>query len=115
MNQDENKKIITNLVEQNKKLFEISSKLNGHYLKMDAELQTHFINDEKRFSKSEEEHEEFKDSLKEIKDSLADIKELSNFFKGAGLMKKPLMMILGFIVALVSVIGGIRTLISFFK
>lgn len=112
---DKYEKVIDELVEQNKKLFEISSKQNGQYLKMDAELQSHFKSDDSRFNKQEEDHVEFKETLKEIKQHLSDLKDVSDFIRGAGLVKKPLMMIISFIVGLVVLIGAVRSLFGFFK
>lgn len=108
-------KVISELAEQNKKLFEISSKQNGQYLRMDAELQAHFKSDEGRFDKQENAHVEFNKKLDNIMTKLDDLKDISDFVKGAGLVKKPIMVVVGFIVGLVVLIGAFRSLFNFFK
>lgn len=111
--------LLQKIVEQNSKqqeeLFRIASKQNGQYVKMEESLQTHFKEDNERFGQQEQDHKEFKEAMKEINAKLDNLKDLSDFLRGMGLMKKPLTMILGFILGTVALLGGIRSLITFFK
>lgn len=92
------------------------------------ELHNHFEEDKKNFkyinevlSAQEKDHGEFKKQLDAILESQTKTKEfmenmsgLNDFLKGAGLLRKPLMVLVGFIIALVAVMGGLKTIIGWF-
>lgn len=44
----------------------------------------------------------------------ADLEALSDFIKGLGLLKKPVLWILGLVLGIVALMGGLRTIISWF-
>jgi len=114
MKQEEIEKIIVQNSEQLTKLFEIASKQNGEYIKMNNDMTSHFKEDQDRFSKQDDDHARFDKTLKEIRDSLDNLQGVSDFVKGAGLLRRPLMLFVGLILAVVAVMGGLKTILSWF-
>lgn len=100
---DDIKTILKELKSQNAELFRISSKLNGHYVDLD-----------RRVTKEENAHVEMRELLNSIKESIDNLQGVNDFFKGAGLLRKPLMLIAGFILAIVAVMGGLKTILTWF-
>lgn len=69
----------------------------------------------------EKDHEEFKKALSDIKDHMEtssafmqNLSGVSDLVKGAGLMKKPMMLFVGLVIATVALMGGLKTIISWF-
>jgi len=97
-------------------------------MNIEHELHQHFLEDKKNFKNindtlstqnvilatQEGDHVEFRRDLAEIKAFMESLKGVEEFFKGAGLLKRPMMIFVGFIIALVAVMGGLRTIIGWF-
>lgn len=100
---DKLEKIVIQNSEQISELYKISSKQNGFYVALENKVKA-----------QDNDHVRFEKMLVDIKESLDNLQGLSDFFKGAGLLKKPLMILIAFIIGLVTLIGGIKSLLTFF-
>ena len=88
---------------------------------LDKTIKDHFEEDKRNFKKIDDfmtthsqDHEEFKASLKEIKCFMENLSGVSDFVKGAGLLKKPMMIFVALVVGVVALMGGLKTIIGWF-
>ena len=82
--------------------------------KIVALLKEHIEDDRKRFDKQEQDHAEFRNTLKDIKCFMENLSGVSDLVRGAGLLKKPMIWLLAFIVGIIALMGGLKTIVGYF-
>ena len=75
-------------------------------------LQEHIEDDRKRFDKQEDDHREFRATLQEIKGFMTNLAWLSDISKGTQLLKKPSLWLIAFILGIIALMGGLKTLLA---
>lgn len=79
-----------------------------------AVMRQHVEDDQKNFGLIHESFEDMGKKLDRISGTVDSLQGAADFFKGAGLLKKPMLLIVGFILGVVALFGGIKTLLAFF-
>lgn len=73
-------------------------------------LEEHLEDDRVRFAKQDLDHEEFRTTLLEIKGFMASLSWLSDISKGTQLLRRPSLWFMVFVLGLVALLGGIKSL-----
>ena len=79
---------------------------------LEKKFDEHTEEDRKNFEKIHDTMDCMNKKLDKIGESMENLQGMTDFFKGTKLLQKPLMIIVAFIVGIVALIGGLRTLIS---
>jgi hypothetical protein len=97
-------------------------------VKLEEILQKHIEEDrlnfqeiKDKFDAQENYHKSFDEKLtsicanvKKSNEFMENLSEINNFVKGASLLKKPMIWFLAFVVGLVALMGGLKTITSWF-
>lgn len=81
---------------------------------MEEMLKKHIEDDNTRFKKQDDDHEQFRKDLGEIKVFMANLSGVSDLVRGAGLLKAPMIWLLALVVGIVALMGGVKTIIGWF-
>lgn len=78
----------------------------------DDRLDKHFVEDRDFQKKSVETDIEIKESIKRIENFMSSLQGLADVFKGASLLRKPAVVVLGLVLGIVALSGGLKTLLA---
>lgn len=81
---------------------------------LEKEFLLHAKEDKENFDKLHDTLELTNRKLDKLVDSMDNLQGVSDFFRGTSLLRKPMMIFVGFIMALVALLGGFKALLAFF-